>query len=83
MEILKKRNYGVFYHDPLIPYLKLNHLNLKSVDLNINNLNKFDCVIIATDHSSLDYNFILKHSRLIFDTRNVYRSIKNNKVVKL
>jgi UDP-N-acetyl-D-glucosamine dehydrogenase len=83
IEILGKRKYRVFYHDPLIPYLKLNHVNLKSVDLNINNLNKFDCVIIATDHSSLDYNFILKHSRVIFDTRNVYRSIKNNKVVKL
>ncbi len=83
IDILQKHNSGVFYYDPLIPYLKLNHINLESIKLTVGNLAKFDCVIIATDHSSLDYAFILKNSRLIFDTRNVYKGRNGNKVFRL
>ncbi|MFA5275820.1 MAG: nucleotide sugar dehydrogenase [Candidatus Omnitrophota bacterium] len=80
---LKKRNIKVHYHDPLIPYLDFDHLKLKSVDLKRNVLSKYDCVIIATDHSCLDYGFILKNSSLIFDTRNIYAHAKERKVVML
>lgn len=83
IDIFQKKNINVSYYDPLIPYLKLNHINLRSIDLKKQKLQKFDCVVIITDHSSLDYNFILKNSRLIFDTRNVYKNINNNKVVRL
>jgi len=83
IDILAKRKINVSYCDPLIPYLKFNHINLKSIKLTKNNLNKFDCTIIATDHSTLDYNFILRNSKLIFDTRNVYAKGKAAKVVKL
>lgn len=83
IDIFHKHNIAVSYHDPIIPYLKLNHINLKSVTLDKRELSKFDCAIIAADHSSLDYKFILENSKLIFDTRNVYRHSKNSKVVKL
>jgi len=79
----QKRKISVSYYDPLIPYLKLNHVNLKSVDFNRKNLNAFDCVVIATDHSGVNYNFILEESRLIFDTRNVYKNISDKKIIKL
>ncbi len=29
-----------------------------------------DCVLIATDHSAFDYEFIVEHSKLVVDTRN-------------
>lgn len=80
---LQKKNVKVSYYDPLIPYLKINHIDLKSINLTVSELKKFDCVIIATDHSSIDYKFILKNSKLIFDTRNVYCGVKSNKVIKL
>jgi len=83
IESLQRNNALVSYYDPIIPYLKFNHTDLKSIDLNKEQLMKFDCVIIATDHSSLDYGFILENSRLIFDTRNVYKNCKNRKVVRL
>ena len=84
IDLLQKRKAAVSYFDPSIPYLKINNtINLKSIELNKQTLGKFDCVVIATDHSSLDYDFILKNSKLIFDTRNVYRDFKNNKVIKL
>lgn len=83
IEILQKRKVSVAYYDPLIPYLKLNHIDLRSVDLNKDNLNKFDCILIATDHSAVDYGFILKNAKLIFDTRNVYKGVCDKKIVKL
>ena len=63
--------------------LKLNHIDLRAIKLDARGLEKFDCVIIATDHTKLDYAFILKNAKLIFDARNVYAQIKNRKVVKL
>ena len=83
IEILQKKKSLVSYYDPLIPYLKLNHLNLKSIDLTKSNLNNFDCIVITTDHSSVDYKFILNNSRLIFDTRNAYKNSSNKKIFTL
>jgi nucleotide sugar dehydrogenase len=83
IDILQKKNVKVAYYDPLIPYLKLNHINLKSVRLNKQRLSQFDCVVVSVDHSEVDYNFILKNSKLIFDCRNVYKNIKDSKVIRL
>jgi UDP-N-acetyl-D-glucosamine dehydrogenase len=83
IEILQKRKINVAYHDPLIPYLKIENINLKSVALNAGNLKKFDCVVIATDHSKVPYNFLRKNAKLIFDTRNVYKNIRDKKIVRL
>jgi len=82
-EILKKRSAHVLYHDPLIPYLKFAGLNYKSLPLTQANLGKFDCVVIATDHSKLNYGSILRNSRLIFDARNIYKGKAAGKIVRL
>ncbi|MBM3252604.1 MAG: nucleotide sugar dehydrogenase, partial [Candidatus Omnitrophica bacterium] len=83
IELLMRKKAKVSYFDPYIPYLKIGEINLKSVKLTKNALNKFDCVIIATDHKSVNYNYILKNSKSIFDTRGVLKNIKNKKVVRL
>jgi len=41
-------------------------------------LKKYDCVLIATDHSSYDYKFIVNNASLVVDTRNATRNIANN-----
>ncbi|MFA5096780.1 MAG: UDP-N-acetyl-D-glucosamine dehydrogenase, partial [Candidatus Omnitrophota bacterium] len=69
--------------DPLIPYLKINGLDLKSIALTKKCLAGFACVAIAADHSGIDYRRILHNSRFIFDARNVYQGEKNKKVVRL
>ena len=83
IEILQKKALSVEYYDPLIPYLKLAQIDLKSIKLNKQNLARFDCAIIAADHSSLNYKFILRNSKLIFDTRNIYKNIKSTKLFRL
>ena len=83
IEILKKSKAKVAYHDPLVPYLKFPNLNLKSLMLNKTTLRKFDCTIIATNHSFIDYGLILNHSKSIFDTRNVYIGKAKGNIVRL
>jgi UDP-N-acetyl-D-glucosamine dehydrogenase len=50
--------------------------NKKSVDLSPANIKKYDCVLIATDHSSYDYDAIVRESKLVVDTRNATRKVK-------
>lgn len=82
IEGLQRNKAKVSYLDPFFPYLKINGINLKAIKLNKAALSKFDCVVIITDHTNVDYVSIRKHSRLIFDTRNVYKGTFAN-VVKL
>ncbi|MEW6101477.1 MAG: nucleotide sugar dehydrogenase [Candidatus Omnitrophota bacterium] len=83
IEILQKRNVSVSYYDPLIPFLKINTINLKSITLNAANLRNFDCVVITTDHSKINYALLLRSARLIFDTRNVFKGKENPRLVRL
>lgn len=83
INILQRKAVKVSYLDPLILYLKINNINLKSIKMTQSTLKKFDCVVIATDHSTLDYEAILKYSQLIFDTRNVFKGVNNRKVFVL
>jgi len=36
-----------------------------------------DCVLIITDHSVYDWEFIARHAKLIFDTRNATKGVRN------
>jgi len=80
---LKKKGARVSYFDPLIPYLNINQINLESISLERDKLRRFACVVVATDHSNIDYKYLLRASNLIFDTRNVYKNIDNDKLVRL
>lgn len=73
MEIIADKGGIVDYHDPYIPKLgRTRHYDFEkvSVDLTPENLKKYDAVLISTDHSDFDYNFIVKNSQLVVDTRN-------------
>ena len=83
LSVLKAKKVKVSYFDPLIPYLKLVDFNLRSIEFTKEALRRFDCVIIATDHTGINYKFLLENSRLILDTRNVYKGINERKVIRL
>jgi UDP-N-acetyl-D-glucosamine dehydrogenase len=50
--------------------------DMKSVDLSPERLASYDCVLIATDHTSYDYEAIVRNSKLVVDTRNATRHVK-------
>jgi len=83
IEILQKRKSPISYYDPLVPFLRINQIDLKSIKLSAKVIRQFDCVLIAADHRCVNYAFILKNSRMIFDTRNVYRGIKDERIFRL
>lgn len=82
MTELQKMGASLSYHDPFVPSLTINETRYESSPLNSETLQKADCAIVTTDHSSFDYGMILENSRVIFDSRNAIK-VKNSKVVKL
>jgi UDP-N-acetyl-D-glucosamine dehydrogenase len=74
MELLLERGADLTYNDPHIPKLpKMRHHDvpaMTSSELTAEFLQAQDCVLIATDHSAYDFDFIVQHSQMILDTRN-------------
>jgi UDP-N-acetyl-D-glucosamine dehydrogenase len=81
LTLLLARGAALSYNDPHIPLLpKMRHYpNLpafQSQELTPAYLSAQDCVLIATDHSAYDYEFIVEHSRLVVDTRNATKHVR-------
>jgi UDP-N-acetyl-D-glucosamine dehydrogenase len=83
MQLLMERGAHVEYNDPYFTQLhKMRHYDysqMRSVELTPSNLAAFDCVVIATDHSSYDYQAIVEAAPLVVDTRNATRRITRNR----
>lgn len=83
IELLLKKGAQVTYNDPHIPTLpKMRHyphLSMSSQELTKDYLGMQDCVLIATDHSSYDYGWIVANSPLVVDTRNATKSVADSK----
>lgn len=78
MELLARKHAEFTYHDPFVPVLQPSRrydFRLRSLPLTAERLAAADAVLIATDHSVFDYEFIVRHSRLIVDTRNATRTV--------
>jgi UDP-N-acetyl-D-mannosaminuronate dehydrogenase len=73
IDIFRGAGATLAYHDPYIPYIKIDHIDLLGVELTENELRKHDVVVIVTDHSGIDYAFVQRHAKMVFDTRCVYK----------
>ncbi len=71
MRLLHQRGATVCYHDPFVAKVKEDGLELTSVPLTPATLEKVDCVIVVTDHSTIDYQLVATHARAVVDTRHV------------
>jgi UDP-N-acetyl-D-glucosamine dehydrogenase len=87
IEQLTLRGAQVDYNDPFFPQIpKLRHYNfegMKTMPMDSKSLATYDCVLIATDHTTYDYSMIVESSQLVVDTRNATRRIARhrNKIV--
>jgi len=75
LHLLAQRGAAVSYHDPLIPRHREDGRELESVPLTARTLGEADLVLILTDHSAVDYRFVVEHSRLLLDTRFATRGV--------
>jgi UDP-N-acetyl-D-glucosamine dehydrogenase len=79
--LLQKRGVSVTYSDPYIPTLDLFGDTLVSKPLTADLLAASDCVVIVTNHRAFDYHLVVRHARLIVDTRNALRGIPHDGTV--
>jgi len=82
LELLRDRGAQIAYSDPFVPAfpkMREHHFDLDSVDLTPEKLADFDCVLLATDHDSFDYELIRCYARLIVDARGRYESAGEQK----
>jgi UDP-N-acetyl-D-glucosamine dehydrogenase len=81
IELLLERGARVDYNDPYFPRLhkmRRYDFGLSSVELTAEALAGYAAVVIVTDHSSYDYEFIVRHSQLVVDTRNATRDLRHH-----
>jgi len=84
IELLLEKGAKIKYNDPyILTFPRMRHYNFKIpfVKLTKNILSKQDAVIISTDHSIYNYDFIFNNSNLIIDPRNAIKKI-DNKIIK-
>jgi UDP-N-acetyl-D-glucosamine dehydrogenase len=88
MDLLLKKGARVSYNDPHVPSLPRMrhwpHLRMDSTALTAETLAAQDCVLVSTDHSAYDWNFVARHAPLVVDTRNATRGVVDarEKIVK-
>jgi UDP-N-acetyl-D-glucosamine dehydrogenase len=85
MELLRRRNIEVVYHDPYVPDVEMRGARLRSQPLSDELVAEADCVLILTDHSCVDYAAVVRAARLVFDVRNATAGVQEGreKVVRL
>jgi UDP-N-acetyl-D-glucosamine dehydrogenase len=87
IELLQEKGAEVIYNDPHIPTMPTGRkysFSMNSIELTPETLATVDCVLLSTDHSAYDYQFILDHADLIIDTRNAFTGLQGaaDKVVQ-
>ncbi|MBS3766125.1 nucleotide sugar dehydrogenase [Candidatus Bipolaricaulota bacterium] len=87
-EILIEKGAEVKYNDPYVEEVDIGReeVSLTSVNLDLNLLKTVDSVVIVTDHSDYDYDWLVENSGLILDTRNATAGLdgpKGGEVVRI
>ena len=82
-KLLLKDNVEINYHDPYIEEIEISAHTFTSVPLTEEYVKNADVVLIATDHSVIDYSWLVEHAKKIIDTKNATRNVagKESKVV--
>lgn len=83
IELLRKRGAEVFYNDPFFPTVGHGrHYALNMTCTPLTDLDSYDCILIATDHSDYDYETIVRESKLVVDTRNATAGLIGSHIVR-
>lgn len=85
-ERLQQAGAVVDFYDPFVSEIPPTRehaalTGLKSVALTAEQLATYDAVLIATDHSTVDYQFLVDHSKLVVDTRNATQNVRDKTYV--
>ena len=84
IEILKREEADVQFHDPWISEYKYKNCKFQGLsEINEDIINGFDLIIITCAHSNVNYNMIQENAKMIFDTKNVMKNIKERNNIEV
>ncbi len=82
--LLRRDGAYVVYSDPHAKsFISMLGKKIESSPLTEELLKKQDLAVLVTNHKVFDYDFIVKHSKLILDTRNALANFKSEKIERL
>ena len=84
IQLLRDRGAEVSYHDPYISSIRLgedDHGNApvdapRLASVPFEKLDGYDAIVVVTDHSALDYARLVREARLVVDTRNATKRVR-------
>ena len=79
MELLQKDGAILQYVDPYTPSLMIGDQQYKALSVTKDLLEQSSCVLILTAHSAFDYQMIVDHAPMVFDTRNGTRQVQQHR----
>jgi len=71
IKLLEQQGAHVEFHDPHVASYLEDGKQVHSVPLTPEVIKAADCVMIVTDHTTIDYKLVKRHARLVVDTRHV------------
>ena len=91
VRLLTGRGGEILYHDPYVPEFHVGSTgdNLPdryvSQELTVELISQVDCVAIMTDHSSINYGWLVECADVVVDSRNATKSVDNHrdKIIKI
>jgi len=75
--VLRSWGAEVSYHDPYVPEVRVSGERIASVPLDRERLSGADCVVITTDHGTVDYAEVIAHAPVVFDARGATRHLSS------
>ena len=79
IRLLRADGAEVLYHDPYVPSFRDGDLAMESKPLTAELLSAQDLVIITTDHTNIDYAWVVACAKHVFDTRNATKDVRENR----
>jgi nucleotide sugar dehydrogenase len=79
IRLLRADGAEVVYHDPYVPSFRDGDLAMESKPLTAELLSAQDLVIITTDHTNIDYTWVVAYAKHVFDTRNATKNVRENR----
>ena len=83
LHLLAQEGAVISFSDPYVPFLAANGSRLASRPLDDAVLSAVDCVVVVTDHTSVDYERVAQLAPVVVDTRNAMRNVPGKHIVRL
>lgn len=79
IKLLERQGAKLYYNDPYVPTIRWNDSIHRSTKLTPALLKKVDLAVILTDHTSYNYQWLVDNAKVIFDSRNATKNVRNNR----